>query len=43
VDPVDPIAVGTPLLLMLVAGVCAGLIPSVRASNIDPAKALRQE
>jgi predicted permease len=43
VDPIDPIAVGTPVLLMLVAGVCAGLIPSIRASHIDPAKALRQE
>jgi ABC-type antimicrobial peptide transport system permease subunit len=43
VDSIDPIAVGTPLVLMLGAGVCAGLIPSIRASHIDPAKALRQE
>jgi ABC-type antimicrobial peptide transport system permease subunit len=43
VSPTDPVIVGSALLLMLVAGVCAGLIPAIRASRIDPVKALRQE
>src|SRR5438128_6365425 len=35
VSPTDPLIVGGALLLMLVAGVCAGLIPAIRASRID--------
>ena len=39
----DPLIVATALLVMLVAGLCAGLVPAIRAAQIDPVKALQQE
>jgi ABC-type antimicrobial peptide transport system permease subunit len=43
VSATDPSVVGGALLMMLIAGVCAGLVPAVRASRVDPVTALRQE
>jgi macrolide transport system ATP-binding/permease protein len=43
VSPTDPTVVGGALLMMLFAGLCAGVIPAIRASRIDPTRALRQE
>jgi predicted permease len=43
VSPNDPIIIGGAILLLLVAGVCAGAVPAFRASRVDPLKALRQE
>jgi predicted permease len=43
VSATDPAVVGGALLVMLIAGVCAGLVPAVRASRVDPVTALRQE
>jgi ABC-type antimicrobial peptide transport system permease subunit len=37
----DPAIVGGALLAMLIAGLCAGVVPAVRASRVDPAMALR--
>ena len=39
----DPAIVGAAVMVMLVVGVCAGLVPAVRASHVDPVIALRQE
>jgi ABC-type antimicrobial peptide transport system permease subunit len=38
----DPAIVGGAILVMLIVGVCAGLLPAVRASRVDPVTALRQ-
>lgn len=38
----DPAIVGGAILVMLIVGVCAGLLPAVRASRVDPVMALRQ-
>jgi predicted permease len=43
VSPTDPVVNGGALLLMLAASVFAGVIPAIRASRVDPVKALRQE
>jgi predicted permease len=43
VSPHDPLIVAAALLVMLVAGLCAGVVPAIRASRIDPVKALQQE
>ncbi|PYQ99092.1 MAG: hypothetical protein DMF97_11560 [Acidobacteria bacterium] len=43
VSPHDPLIVATALLVMLVAGLCAGIVPAIRAAQIDPVKALQQE
>jgi putative ABC transport system permease protein len=43
VSTTDPAIVGGALLVMLMVGVCAGLVPAQRASRIDPLVALRQE
>ena len=43
VSPHGPLIVATALLVMLVAGLCAGIVPAIRAAQIDPVKALQQE
>jgi ABC-type antimicrobial peptide transport system permease subunit len=43
VSPADPAIFSGALLVMLVAGVCAGWVPAMRASRVDPIRALRQE
>jgi ABC-type antimicrobial peptide transport system permease subunit len=42
VSATDPAIVGGALFVMLIAGVCDGVVPAVRASRVDPAMALRQ-
>src|SRR6185436_7810275 len=36
VSPHDPLIVAAVLLVMLVAGLCAGVVPAIRACRIDP-------
>jgi ABC-type antimicrobial peptide transport system permease subunit len=43
VSATDPTIVGAAVVLMLVGSLCAAAIPAVRASRVDPVKALRQE
>ena len=43
VSAADPAIVAGALLVMLVAGVCAGIVPAMRASRVDPVRALRQD
>jgi predicted permease len=43
VSPHDPLIVAAALVVMFLAGLCAGVVPAIRASRIDPAKALQQE
>jgi putative ABC transport system permease protein len=43
VSPHDPLIVAAALLVMLVAGLCASVVPAIRACRIDPVKALQQE
>ena len=43
VSPHDPVIVAAALLVMLVAGLSAGVVPAIRACRIDPVKALQQE
>jgi len=43
VAPTDPIAYGSMILLLAVAGIAACLIPALRASRIDPTIAIREE
>ena len=43
VSPHDPLIVAAALLVMLLAGLCAGVVPAIRAWQIDPVKALQQE
>ncbi len=42
-SPVDPITYGATALLLLVTGLFASSVPALRASRIDPARALREE
>jgi predicted permease len=41
VSPVDPIAVATTAVVLLVGGVCASYLPALRATRVDPMIALR--
>lgn len=43
VDPLDPLSYVLPTLLLLAMGLTAALLPSRRASRIDPVRALRYE
>jgi predicted permease len=43
VSPTDPTIIGVAVVLMLVGSLCAAAIPAIRASLVDPVKALRQE
>jgi predicted permease len=43
VTPSDPAAITTAILLLSLAGLCAALIPALRASGVDPTEALRAE
>jgi hypothetical protein len=43
VSPHDPLILAVVLLVMLVAGLCAGIVLAIRAAPIDPVKALQQE
>jgi putative ABC transport system permease protein len=41
--PTDPIALATPVVLLLVVGIVASWAPGLTASRVDPMKALRAE
>jgi predicted permease len=43
VSAADPATLGGAILMMLVVGTCAGCVPAVRASRVDPMTALRQD
>ena len=43
VSPADPVVHVTTAVTLLVSGALASLVPAVRASSIDPLRALRQE
>ena len=43
VRPADPLAVVTPVLLLLLVGLAASALPARRAAQVDPMLALRQE
>jgi len=43
ISPNDPLVVAAALLVMVFAGFCAGAVPAIRASQIDPVKAIQQE
>lgn len=43
VAPVDPVALGSALLLLMTVALVAGYLPARRAARIDPMQALRQE
>ncbi len=43
VEPVDPLSFATAAVVILSAGAAAALIPSVRASRVDPAGVIREE
>jgi ABC-type Na+ efflux pump permease subunit len=42
VEPTDPLAVSTAILILLLVGILAALFPARRASRTDPAAALRE-
>ena len=42
-EPTDPIAVATPILLLAVAAALAAAAPAIRAMRIDPAQTLKSE
>lgn len=42
-EPIDPLTLAVPLLVLLLAAMAASFIPARRASRIDPLGALRQE
>ena len=42
VEPSDPATLGLVVLCVLGLGVVASIVPAVRASRLDPAKALRR-
>jgi len=39
----DPVVLGVVCAVLLVAGATANLIPALRASRVDPARALRTD
>jgi putative ABC transport system permease protein len=43
VSPGDPIVHATTAVTLLIAGVCASLVPAMRASSVDPLTALRRD
>lgn len=43
VNPRDPVAMTAAMLLLLLAGVTASLVPAWRAGRVDPARILREE
>jgi ABC-type antimicrobial peptide transport system permease subunit len=43
VSPHDPLITAAALLVVFVAGLCAGLVPAIRVAQIDPVKALQQQ
>jgi putative ABC transport system permease protein len=43
VKPSDPAAIAIAVLLLSSAGLCAALIPALRASSVNPTEALRVE
>ena len=43
VGPFDPLALGVAVTTVMTVAIMAALLPAVRASRIDPARALRAE
>ena len=43
VSPVDPLSLGPTVALLLAAGLAAAILPALRASRIDPVRALKHE
>ena len=43
VSPVDPLSLGPTVLILLAAGLVASILPALRASRIDPVRALRHD
>jgi putative ABC transport system permease protein len=42
-SPNDPLSIGLSVMLLAIVGLPASLIPAIRASRLDPMKALREE
>jgi ABC-type antimicrobial peptide transport system permease subunit len=43
VDPRDPLALAAPLVVLLAAGALASLLPALRATRVDPVRALNTD
>ena len=43
VSPADPVSIAGAALFLIVVAVLASLIPALRATRVDPIRALRQE
>ena len=43
VSPLDPLSLGPTVALLMAAGLAAAILPALRASRIDPVRALKHE